>query len=141
MKGKKSVFWDDLNKDLKDPAYLRMFIMESIRISTIDSIINQLDEVRSGLGLSKAELARKLGSESANVRRFFASGPVNPTLSTLAEIAAALGMRVSLEPLPQAERDEITKALSYEPASAKRLPLSSRERKSLPKHGVPVHSA
>jgi len=108
----KIAFWDDLAQDLEDPEQLRLFLLESIRISTLDSLVNQLDDARSKGGLSKADIARKLGSEPANIRRFFASGTDNPTLSTLTEVAAALGMRVSLEPLPKKERQEIAKVLS-----------------------------
>lgn len=109
---KKNTFWEDLAKDLKDPEQLRLFLLESIRISTLDSLVNQLNDVRSKSGFSKADVARKLGSEPANIRRFFSSGTDNPTLSTLTEVAAALGMRVSLEPLPEKERREIAKVLS-----------------------------
>src|SRR5450756_1305706 len=45
------------------------------------------------------------------VRRLFSSGHVNPTLGTLAEVAAALGMRVVLEPLDAGDREQITRPL------------------------------
>jgi hypothetical protein len=45
------------------------------------------------------------------VRRLFSSGHVNPTLGTLAEIAAALGLRVVLEPLSTDDRRQITQPL------------------------------
>ncbi len=106
-----SVFWDDLAKDLEDPEFLREYVVESIRIATIDSVVSQLDEARDAAGLSKADLARAIGAEPAVVRRLFASGHVNPTLGTLAEVAAALGMRVALEPLPPAERKHVTEPL------------------------------
>lgn len=109
---KKNVFWDDLAKDLEDPERLRLFLLESLRISTFDSLVNQLEEARAQVSLSKAEIARRLGTESANIRRFFTSGTENPTLSTLTEVAAAVGMRLSLEPLPEAERAEMSKALT-----------------------------
>ena len=109
--GAQSVFWDDLVKDLEDPEFLREYIVESIRISTIDAVVGQLDEVRDEIGLSKAELARAIGAEPAVVRRLFANGHVNPTLGTLAEVAAALGMRVSLEPLHSSERTQVTESL------------------------------
>jgi hypothetical protein len=35
-----------------------------------------------------------INSEPATVRRLFSAGHVNPILGTLAEVAAALGMRV-----------------------------------------------
>lgn len=111
MKGSRSLFWDDLEKNLKDPVFLRAYVIESIRISTVDAILGQLDEVREEIGISKAELARAIGAEPATLRRLFANNAVNPTLGTLADVAAALGLRVSLEPMPIAERKQISKTL------------------------------
>jgi ribosome-binding protein aMBF1 (putative translation factor) len=93
------MFWDDLARDVEDPQFLREYVTQSIRIATIDRIVNELDAAREAAGLSKAELARAINSEPATVRRLFSAGHVNPTLGTLAEVAAALGMRVVLEPL------------------------------------------
>jgi transcriptional regulator with XRE-family HTH domain len=107
----RSIFWDDLAHDLRDPQFLREYVAESIRIATIDRIVNELDEAREAAGLSKAALARAISTEAATVRRLFSAGHVNPTLGTLAEVAAALGMRVTLEPLGAGERREITEPL------------------------------
>jgi transcriptional regulator with XRE-family HTH domain len=90
---------------------MHAYVVESIRIATIDAVVSRLDEARDAAGLSKADLARALGAEPAVVRRLFASGHVNPTLGTLAEVAAALGMRVAPEPPPQDERKQVTKSL------------------------------
>jgi transcriptional regulator with XRE-family HTH domain len=106
-----SVFWDDLASDLEDPEFLREYVAESIRIATIDRIVNQLDTARAAAGLTKAEVAHAISSEPATVRRLFSSGHVNPTLGTLAEIAAALGMRVVLEPLGAKDQEQITRPL------------------------------
>lgn len=106
-----STFWDDLVRDLEDPDFLREYVAESVRIATIDRMVNELDAARQVAGLTKAELARAIGSEPATVRRLFSSGHVNPTLGTLAEVAAALGMRVTLEPLSADDRQQITKPL------------------------------
>lgn len=106
-----STFWDDLAQDLQDPEVLRDYVRESIRIATIDQLVNALDEAREAAHLSKAELARAIGAEPAVVRRLFSAGHVNPTLGTLAEVAAALGMRVTLEPLPAEERKQVTQPL------------------------------
>src|SRR5713101_3922805 len=103
-----SVFWDDLVQDLKDPQFLREYVAESIRIATVDRIVNELDVAREAAGLSKAGLARAISSEPATIRRLFSAGHVNPTLGTLAEVAAALGMRVVLEPLEADDRKRIT---------------------------------
>jgi transcriptional regulator with XRE-family HTH domain len=106
-----SAFWDDLATDLQDPEFLRDYVVESMRIATIDRLVNELDEAREAAGLSKAELARAIGAEPASIRRLFASGHSNPTLGTLAEVASALGMQVTLTPLPVAERRKVTKPL------------------------------
>jgi transcriptional regulator with XRE-family HTH domain len=131
--GTKSVFWDDLVKDLEDPDFMREYVVESIRIATIDAVVGRLDEARDAAGLTKADLARAIGAEPSVVRRLFASGHVNPTLGTLAEVAAALGMRVALERLPPAERRQLTKSLldgrSADPkALASRLSQMRRPR-------------
>jgi transcriptional regulator with XRE-family HTH domain len=61
--------------------------------------------------LSKAEVARTIGAEPATVRRIFSSTNANPTLGTLAEVAAALGLRISIEPLPAEDHDAVTEPL------------------------------
>ncbi|WP_330185989.1 helix-turn-helix domain-containing protein (plasmid) [Nocardia sp. NBC_01503] len=93
-----SVFWDDLAEDLKDPDFLREFVLESVRIKTVDSILNMLDQAREQSQLSKAALARAASIEPAAVRRLL-SARGNPTLHTVSELAAALGLRLTLEPL------------------------------------------
>ncbi len=87
------------------------YVIESMRIATIDKVVNALDDARESAGLPKAELARAIQVEPATIRRLFASEKSNPTLGTLAEVAAALGMRVTLEPLADEERAQITDPL------------------------------
>jgi transcriptional regulator with XRE-family HTH domain len=106
-----SLFWEDLARDLEDAEFLREYVAESVRIATIDRIVNDLDMAREAAGLSKAELARAIGAEPATVRRLFSSGHVNPTLGTLAEVAAALGMRIALEPFDDHDEGRITRPL------------------------------
>lgn len=104
----RTTFWDDLAEDLHDPEFLRAYVRESIRIATVDELVNALDEAREAAGLSKAELARAISAEPAVIRRLFSASHVNPTIGTLAEVAAALGMRVTLEPLPANQREQVT---------------------------------
>jgi transcriptional regulator with XRE-family HTH domain len=111
VKNEPSAFWDDLARDLRDPEFLREYVAESVRIATIDRIVNELDAARESAGLTKAELARAIGSEPATVRRLFSADHVNPTLGTLAEVAAALGLRVVLEVLGAEDRRQITRPL------------------------------
>ena len=51
------------------------------------------------------------GAEPATVRRLFATRAANPTLGTLAEVAAALGLRIRVEALAAAEREAVTAPL------------------------------
>ena len=104
-------YWEDLERDLADPDFLREFVIESVRIATIDEVVNALDDARIAAGLSKAEVARVLQVEPATVRRLFSSQRANPTLGTLAEVATVLGLRVTLEPLPASERQVVTASL------------------------------
>lgn len=106
-----STFWDDLTEDLKDPEFLRTYVVESIRIATVDRIMNQLDDARVAAGLSKAALARTIGSNPDAIRRLLTAGHVNPTLGTLAEIAAVFGMRIALEPLSEDDRANVSTPL------------------------------
>ena len=105
-------------EDLKDPAFLREFLGESVRVATIDMVVNALDQARKGAGLTKAALARAISVNPAVVRRLFSSERPNPTLGTLAEVAAALGMRLTLEPLPADERKAVTEPLLQGAVSA-----------------------
>ena len=107
----RSVFWDDLAADLADPEFLRQYIVETMRITTIDQVVNALDDARMVAGLSKAEVARAIAAQPSVVRRLFTEGHGNPTLGTLAAVAAVLGMRVTLEPLPRAIRKCVTDPL------------------------------
>jgi transcriptional regulator with XRE-family HTH domain len=108
---KHNAFWDDLARDLEDPEFLREYVVESMRIATIDSVVNAIDDAREAAGLSKAELARAIQKEPATIRRLLSSDNSNPTLGTLAEVAAALGLRITVEPISKAERDQITEPL------------------------------
>lgn len=105
------VFWRDLARDLEDQEFLREYVVESLRISTIDRIVNALDDAREAAGLSKADLARAIGSQPQVIRRLFTSHAASPTLGTLAEVAGALGMRVTLVPMDESERKDLTEPL------------------------------
>lgn len=106
-----SGFWDDLTADLADPAFRQQYLLESERIATIDRIISQLEEVREQLGMSKADLARAIGRSPESIRRLMTAKSINPQLSLVAEIASALGYRVTLSPMTAAERREVAEPL------------------------------
>ena len=109
----KSQFWTDLDLDLEDPEFRAEFVLQSVRIQTVDHVINALDDARMSKDLSKAELARAIGADPAAVRRLFTAHG-NPTLNTLSDLAAALGLRITIEPMPQTEARAVARVLVAE---------------------------
>jgi DNA-binding phage protein len=118
----RGAFWDDLAKDLEDPEFLRHFILESERIASVDRLMNMVDDVRRSSGLTKADLARAIQRTPATIRRLLTAGGVNPQLGVVAEMAAALGYRVTLEPMTKEERRDITERL-FEPGPPASTPV------------------
>lgn len=106
-----SLFWQDLAEDLKDPEFLREYVSSSVQIATVDKIMNDLNDAREAAGLSKAELARAISANPAAVRRLFSAADANPTLGTLARVAAALGLRISVEPMDDEDLATVTNPL------------------------------
>jgi transcriptional regulator with XRE-family HTH domain len=111
MSADRSVFWDDLANDLQDPEFRREYVLQSLRIATIDRLVNDLDAARKEADLNKSELARVVGLEPSTVRRLFSSHSANPTLGTVTEIATALGLQIIVVPLPDDDREQIVEAL------------------------------
>jgi DNA-binding phage protein len=127
------VFWDDLARDLEDPEFLRDYVVESVRIATIDHVINALDDAREVAGLSKTDIARAINSNPATIRRMLSSVRANPTLGTLAEVAAVLGLRITVEPMAEDEQKAITQPLrtghAEDPQAIVEAGTRSRRRK------------
>jgi ribosome-binding protein aMBF1 (putative translation factor) len=61
-------------------------------------ILMQIDAARERLGLSKAELARRIGSDPSVVRRLFSSKTSNPTLRVILDLVAVLDLDLELRP-------------------------------------------
>ncbi|PQZ89065.1 XRE family transcriptional regulator [Arthrobacter sp. MYb227] len=109
--GAPAALWDGLAEEFKESAAYRKYILESVKQTTIEEAMTALDEARETSGMSKADIARVIDANPATIRRFFSGKSMNPTLGTLTEIAAALGLRVRLEPLPEAEIARIVQPL------------------------------
>ena len=58
------------------------------------TILQTLDTVRVDRGLTKAELATRIGVEPAAIRRLFSAPGQNPTLNTLVRIAKILRLEL-----------------------------------------------
>ncbi|MBK9295766.1 MAG: helix-turn-helix domain-containing protein [Candidatus Microthrix sp.] len=81
-----------------DPDYEREYQAARRRIGQIDSFIRMLDERRSNLHLSKAELARRADLRPEMVRRLFSAQGPNPTLATLVALTEALELELVAQP-------------------------------------------
>lgn len=90
----------DLAEQLKDTEFAREYRTARAEIAAVDKATNAflhgLDKARIKRGLSKAELARRIGAEPAVMRRLLSGEGQNPTLTTLLKIAAALRMEMEL---------------------------------------------
>jgi DNA-binding phage protein len=96
----KTSFDLDLEEQLKDPEFAHEFHAARTEIAAVDKATNAflraLDRARIKRGLTKAELARRIGAEPAVMRRLLSAEGQNPTLTTLLKIAAALRMEMEL---------------------------------------------
>lgn len=84
----------------KDPAFAEAYERELKRIQTYDRIVNAIEEHRENLGLTKKRMAQVSGIPYSSVRRLLTSSgrEVNPTVGTLADLAASVNLRLTLEP-------------------------------------------
>lgn len=80
---------------LKDAEYRAAYSHAREQIAQVDRVIRVLDERRSELSITKAELARRAEMPPDAVRRLFSAGPSNPTLRTLTAIAEVLGLDIA----------------------------------------------
>lgn len=89
-----TAFDHDFERDMDDPVFRASYERARSRIDAIDRVINDLDAVRERQGLSKADLARRIGVSDSVIRRLFSAGDTNPTMKTIIEVADALGLEV-----------------------------------------------
>lgn len=94
-----------------DPEYRAEYERFKRQVEQIDAVVNGLDQLRERSGMSKAELARRIGKDPASVRRLF-SAEVNPELRTVAAIADALGAEVVVQRRPARRRRKRAAAAS-----------------------------
>jgi DNA-binding phage protein len=83
---------------MKDPEYQEAYQRAARQTAQIDAVINTLDVLRVDLGLSKAELARRVGRNASSVRRLFTASGSRPELSLIVAIADALDAEVRVMP-------------------------------------------
>lgn len=90
---------------MEDPEFRAAYERATREIKQTDQIIRALDELRVDLGLSKAELARRINRNASSIRRLFTASSARPELPLIAAIADALGAEIRVVPkVPAAKR-------------------------------------
>ena len=92
-----------LEQRMRDPDFREEYERARREIDQIDSVIQQLDELREQAGLSKAELARQIGRDPSSIRRLFTARS-NPELALVASIADNLDAEIRIVPRRPAPR-------------------------------------
>ena len=101
---------------MEDPEYRAAYDQAAREIAQTDAVIRALDALRIDLGISKAELARRVNRNASSVRRLFTAGQVRPELPLIVTLADALGaeLRVPASP-PRRGRTPPSAALTSVP--------------------------
>lgn len=93
MAGPSTYFERRLARRRQDQAFQFEYEKASREIEQTMAVLRTLDSRREEVGISKAELARKIGKRPEAVRRLFSAGG-NPELNTVAAMAGVLGGEV-----------------------------------------------
>lgn len=86
---------------MQDPQYRAAYERAAREVAQTDAVIRELDTLRVDLGMSKAELARRVNRNASSVRRLFTASQVRPELPLIVALADALGaeLRVVRRPV------------------------------------------
>lgn len=93
-----------MEQQLRDPEFRHAYEKERQEIDAVDALVRALDATREEKGISKAELARRLGMKPELLRRLFTADAPNPTMATVLKIVTALDCKLSLQSAHETER-------------------------------------
>lgn len=83
-------------KRMQDPEFRDAYKHSLREIEQTDQVIRTLDDLRAELGMSKAELARRINRNASSIRRLFTASGARPELPLVVAIADALGAEVKV---------------------------------------------
>jgi ribosome-binding protein aMBF1 (putative translation factor) len=89
---------------MQDPEYRLAYERTAHEVAQTDAVIRELDSLRIDLGISKAELARRVNRNASSVRRLFTASQVRPELPLIAALADALGAELRVVRRPAKAR-------------------------------------
>ena len=83
---------------MQDPQHRAAYEQAAREVAQTDAVIRQLDSLRADLGISKAELARRVNRNTSSVRRLFTASQARPELPLIVALADAVGADVRVIP-------------------------------------------
>jgi DNA-binding phage protein len=99
--------WERLRAELlADPENREIYDRTLREAIVLRAILQQVEEARESAGLSKAELAQRVGMNPASLRRLLTSETGNPTFKTMLSVFDALGLEVTLKSTKSSKRRE-----------------------------------
>jgi DNA-binding phage protein len=119
MAARKTGFDKFVAEQMKRPRFSAAYTRARAEIRAVDDLIRSLDEQRIAIGMTKAELARRISASPEVVRRLLTVQDANPTMETVLRVAEAVGLRLALEPVETAP-SRAAKARRRGPARARR---------------------
>jgi ribosome-binding protein aMBF1 (putative translation factor) len=91
--------WSEIReRTLSTPEARERYRRTRATIEAIQRMLQVIDAERERAGLSKSELARRIGTSPATLRRLLTSPEANPTLKTMIGLFDALDVEVELRP-------------------------------------------
>src|SRR4051812_42415786 len=84
---------------MEKPAFAKAYAKARAEIDSNDQLMRALDQARAAEKVSKAEVARRIGTSSVVVRKLFTNPSVNPSFQMVSKLARAVGLRLVLEPV------------------------------------------
>lgn len=107
-------------QNMEDPEFRAAYERAARQIAQVDGVIQALDALRIDLGMSKAELARRVGRNASSVRRLFSSSGARPELLLIVTLADSLGAEVRIVP-----RKRKTRRVATELHSERRVAVAT----------------
>lgn len=84
---------------MENPEFRAAYEQTTREIVQTDEVIRTLDALRINLGVSKAELARRVNRNASSIRRLFTADRPRPELPLVVALADALGAELRVVPL------------------------------------------
>lgn len=122
MTGTKPNRWAEIReRALADPAMRERYERTRRSVTATRQLLQLIDAERERAGLTKAELAERVGATPSAVRRLLTAEDSNPTLRTLLGLFDALDLEFSVKPKKRARQSRAAHT------SPERLPVGVSE--------------